>query len=72
MNVGLGDDTITSSFNFSTERDKEDEACKLWNNIRGIRTPKHNVVEDAITGFSHAMLCCFMMVGLKWLKRINK
>ena len=62
MNVGLGDDTITSSFNFSTEGEKEDEACNLWNNIREIRTPKHNVVEDAISGFSHAMVWSIMGV----------
>lgn len=60
MNVGLGDDTITSSLKFSTEREKDDEACKLWKNIKGMRIAKHSV-EEAINGFSEA---CSTSYGL--------
>jgi len=48
---------------FFSERDKEDEACKLWNNIRGMGRAKHSV-EDAINGYSHAMLKYALPHGL--------
>ncbi|WVZ17781.1 hypothetical protein V8G54_010763 [Vigna mungo] len=54
VNVGLGDDSMTSSLKFSTEREKEDEAWKVWKKMRGMRRAKHSV-EAAINEFSHVM-----------------
>ena len=69
MNVGLGDETMTSSLKFSTEREKEDEeACKLWKNIRAM---KHSV-EAAINGSSHAMLCFAVLKTKNKSKKIEK
>lgn len=56
MNVGLGDDSMSSSLKFSTEREKEDEAWKVWKKMRGMRRAIHSV-EAAIDEFSHVMVC---------------
>jgi len=55
VNVFLGD-SMTSSLKFSTERENEDEAWKVWKKMRGRRRAKDSV-EAAINGFSHVMLC---------------
>lgn len=47
MNVALGDDTITFSLKFSTERENEYEFSKLWK-IRGKRRCSSKNIEEAI------------------------